>query len=197
LNQYGFVGNDPINAVDPTGLWPTGAYGSPEVHQAAIDRVLPFLSGRDRDILKNQQVVADTDQSPAGAYRHGMRHPFQTADQARAMANQYVRGEINAARCLEAKGLHDEALERLGNAIHALGDSTSPMHNGFQVWGGASGAGDYLGNKQKRKETNWHVQGEGYDPGAGSRLDWATRRAYQYFRGTRQMPADVFHSGEF
>ena len=190
VNEYNYSFNDPVNRTDPDGLWPTGKAGSPTVHQDSIDRVLPWLPEKDRKILRDQQVKADEDQSTAAAYQHAMRSPGETAAEAQRRANAYVRSEIKTARCLEAAGKHEEALEHLGNAIHTLQDSTSPMHAGFQVWGGISSLADL------RKGLS-HVKGEGYDPGYGTRLDWATRRAWQYFRGKRAMPADFFYSGEF
>ncbi len=35
------------------------------------------------------------------------------------------------------KGISDEALARVGEAIHTVTDETSPSHKGFQVWHGA------------------------------------------------------------
>jgi len=142
VNEYNYSFNDPVNRIDPDGLWPTGKDGSPAVHQASIDRVLPWLPEKDRIILRNQQIKADEDQSAVAAYQHAMRSPGETAAEAQRRANAYVRAEIKTARCLEAAGKHEEALKHLGNAIHTLQDSTSPMHAGFQVWGGVSSLAD-------------------------------------------------------
>jgi hypothetical protein len=136
----------------------------------------------DRATLKAQQLVADQDQSTEGSYKHAMRAPDQTLRQAQQLANKYVRGEITAARADEKAGKHNSALKHLGNAMHTLQDNTSPAHKGFQVWNGPA---HVLDDKA-------HAEKENYDPGRGSNLDIATAKAWDYFTGKEQMPADFF-----
>ena len=169
-------------AADLDGTWP--CKGKP-VHQRSIDRVLSDLPAKDRAILKAAQVAMDKDQSSEGSATHAMRATGQTAAQARAQANEFVRGELELARTLEAQGKHSEALRHLGNAMHTLQDATSPAHEGFQVW-------DEKWNSVWSKQGRAHVLREYYDPGPGSALDRATERAYQYFTGDLALPKDFF-----
>jgi hypothetical protein len=74
----------------------------------------------------------------------------------------------------------------MGNAIHTLQDSTSPAHEGFQVWLGASFFVEALE----------HVKAENFDPGVNSALDKITRRAWSYFTGDEPLPADFFAPAE-
>ena len=184
INLYGFVLNSPVAMIDDFGAWPSGLYGAPAVHQASIDRVLNFLSAADRNILKNQQKVADSDQSTGCSYQHGMRAPGQTVAEAAELANDYVRKTIKTARSLEKQGKHNEALQALGDAMHTLQDATSPIHKGFQQWDGLGS----LGKLQKAKQ---HADGENYDPGAKSPLDDATLKAWKYFQG-EPIPKNCF-----
>ena len=182
INLYGFNNNSPLNYIDPNGRWPTGIFASKTVHQESINRALKFLSESDRKILRDQQVVADKDQSIEGSFKHAMRAPNQTVNEARRLANQFIRVEIRAAQCLESQGEHREAFIRLGNAIHALQDATSPAHIGFQIW---RGTGHLIDAKK-------HTDRENYDPGQNSTLDTATKKAYDYFKGSVPLPKDFF-----
>lgn len=199
-NQYAYAMNDPINNVDPRGLWsskshpeivqinyglgkvlvPTGRWISEGVHQISIDRVLSsYLSAKDRAILKEMQVVADKDQTAEGAIKHAMSSSGMSRSEARREANDFVRKELAAARRCQELGFHEEAMKHLGLAVHALQDATSPSHADFQPWEG------------------WwqypeHSPQEMHDPGAGSDLDRATERAYKYFTGELPMPIDFF-----
>ena len=184
LNMYRFVYNAPLNWVDVYGLWPTGAMGSENVHGNSINRMLSNLPESERAIVRSEQVEADVNQSSEFSYRHAMRDAIkkQSPSEARAVANDFVRGRLESARCAERNGNHIDALKRLGDAIHALQDSTSPKHNGFQPWDG----------KTHSLAAAQHGLGEDFDPGAGSQLDQATKDAYDYFTGTKSMPRDFF-----
>jgi hypothetical protein len=161
--------------------WP--AAGFQPVHQIAIDHALNFLPEADRAILRNQQVVADQDQTPADQYRHAMRDGTtnQTVADAMRLANDYVRDRLDSARQFEAMGEHERAMLELGLAIHTLQDSTSPAHHGFQPWGGPD------------CRSKWdHVRMERSYPGDDSDLFRITRRAFDYFNGNVPMPANFF-----
>ncbi len=185
-NLYRTVFGDPINAVDSNGLWPSG---KGKAHQNSVERVLGSLPRADRDLLKAQQEVADSGQNNATdrSFQHAMSWPGVDAEAARRQANTFVRRELLAARCLEKVGEHSEALRRLGNAMHALQDATSPSHTGFQEWGGFSAASRDTWGPAKR-----HLAQENYDPGADSELDRATLRAYSLFISTERLPTELF-----
>jgi len=180
INLYRFVYNSPLNYLDVNGLWPSGGYGTRTVHQASIDRVLNNLPEADRRILRDQQRIADSGDNASipNSFQHAMRPPGQSVEDARTLANQFARREIRSARCLERMGQHEDALRRLGNAMHLLQDATSPAHTGFQEWRGSFDGGAA------------HFGREDFDPRANSALDQATRRAYDFFNSNTPIPRD-------
>jgi RHS repeat-associated protein len=186
-NLYRYVADTPVNAVDRSGLYSSAitpvnnAIGYQPVHQTAIDRALGFLPARDREILKYEQVYADQEQAPAAQYQHAMRSEHQSVAEAKALANEYVRRKLRNARELECVGLHEEALEELGLAIHTLQDSTSPSHTGFQPW-----------PPPGRRTRLGHVNMEAQYPGDDSPLFKITQQAYGYFSGRIPIPDDFF-----
>jgi hypothetical protein len=72
--------------------------------------------------------------------------------------------------------------EHLGNAIHTVGDASSPTHRGFQTY-----EGDLL----------THSGPERRYPGAGTReaieLEGGTQYVYDIFRGAKPMPKEFFN----
>ncbi|HWF38443.1 MAG TPA: hypothetical protein VG322_07985 [Candidatus Acidoferrales bacterium] len=77
------------------------------------------------------------------AFEHAMRGPGQTVEQAEAQYDDFVSGQVQAAQEAQIKfweanpgssSLSDEALRHFAMALHALTDSTSPAHAGFQLW---------------------------------------------------------------
>jgi RHS repeat-associated protein len=179
-NFFRYAGNNSVLFNDPSGYWPTKVL---TVHQNAIDRALSFLPAADRDILKQQQVAMDADQSVAMSYKHCMRAPGQCIGAAMNQANDWLQSEIQKARAANIAGNHQEMLRHMGNVIHTLQDCTSPAHTGFQVW-----QGDNFGHWISAAE---HVNAEFYDPGPGSALDNATLKAWNYLTsGT--LPSSFF-----
>lgn len=81
-------------------------------------------------------------QSEALSYQHAMRAPDQTVAQAEGQYNNFVNSEESDARDLEREWLNPDeeatlspaALADFAHALHAILDSTSPAHAGFQVW---------------------------------------------------------------
>jgi hypothetical protein len=74
-----------------------------------------------------------------------MRGPDQTIDQAQAQFNDFVSGEETGAPNAQLQfwmadpdnkldNLSAASLEAFGQALHAILDSTSPAHAGFQKW---------------------------------------------------------------
>ncbi|GFE88656.1 hypothetical protein [Steroidobacter agaridevorans] len=155
------------------------------VHQNVTRDVIGrTLSSRERAILDRAQVFADgvQFQDAASSFRHAMRNPDQTADEARALANEFVRAHFARAW---AASTRDEALFRFGVALHTLQDATSPSHAGFQLWSGNETFG----------EQATHVRAEVFDPGAGSALHRATEAAWQWFQRGELPQGDLFIFG--
>jgi RHS repeat-associated protein len=186
INLYRFVGNDPLDLIDVNGLWPTGAFGSQNVHGNAIVRVNNYFTPSQLKILVNQQIIADQDQSARSSYKHAMRDGpgGEGREGARVQANRYLCERFATAKKLWKQGDQDAALAALGDAIHTMQDATSPEHYGFQPWDGnafSPGAGK-------------HGSLENFDPGSGSALDAATKAAIDYFLGGNA-PKDFFGFG--
>lgn len=68
----------------------------------------------------------------------------QTVGQAQELYNGYVQSQLNSAVTLQNSGHHKEAIGELGKGMHALADSTSPMHKGCQKWRGLDGPLNWL-----------------------------------------------------
>jgi RHS repeat-associated protein len=188
-NPFAYIFNNPVGYHDPSGQWPTKreyGVGGP-VHQNAIDRALNFLPASDREYLEFMQVVADLDQSEAGAFKHAMTVPGLGMNRSWNKADCYVRDLMARAMALEKNGQHLAALRLFAMALHTVQDATSPAHYLFQVW-----HDPYTGDSTAKEEGLHHVLMEDFDPGAGSELDRATLWMWNIFAGKVEMPTDFF-----
>jgi len=55
LHKYLYCGNEPINRIDPWGLW------DKETHDWFIDLLFPLMSEKDKDFVKQGSNLVDTD----------------------------------------------------------------------------------------------------------------------------------------
>ena len=155
------------------------------VHQRAtylvIGRQLPAA---ERKALADAHVIADAPQfqGPDATHRHAMRRPNQTMEAARTEANEFVRHQFSRAWRAETRV---EALTEFGLALHALQDSTSPAHTGFQVWSG---------NESKFQQLE-HVLKEFVNPGSDSELYRATEQAWEWFNSGSLPEGNLFIFG--
>ena len=142
-NRYSYVYNNRLSLTDENGKWPT------DIHNQIIDRAFPNLSASQRQILKNVSVDMDSPlgggQANGTAFEHAMRSPGQTVDQAETQYNSFVSAAENEAQTAQLQfwmadpdnrldNISDASLAAFGQALHAIEDSTSPMHAGFQEW---------------------------------------------------------------
>jgi hypothetical protein len=111
------------------------------IHQMAIDKVLVSLSASDRNILKDQQSLVDQDQEPKESAEHAMtgidKAGLNEASQRIAyigLTEDLVTAAIRSAIQARKDNNVGRGLPMLGKAMHALEDSTSPSHRGFQSW---------------------------------------------------------------
>ena len=144
VNLYAYVGNEPVNETDPLGLY--NALGHNHILGSAFgDR----LGRDDLNMLKKASADADSfkggGQDLANSCHHAMRQPGESVEHARNAYNKFVRDQLNKAVSLENAGRHTDAIQELGYGMHAIADSFSPAHRGFQQWDGLAG----IGNKFK------------------------------------------------
>ena len=168
------------------------------VHQRAIDFALPQVPTVDRDVLKEQQALIDKDQRADQSAEHAMTG-LSSKDETEAVqrplyieaCDQLIRKSLDRARTDELSGKHSQALIELSKAIHAMTDSTSPAHMGFQTWSFQEGI----------VEMAHHILQERYYPDDNtnaryrSHLQGAIRYAYDIFSGTTALPDHFFDSG--
>jgi RHS repeat-associated protein len=142
INQFAYVGNNPANSVDPTGLWDRS------VHIRIINEAFKCLNAAALEKLENANDEVDGVLNGGAwlekySYQHGMRAPWETVDEARKKADDWINDHMAKARALSPNGcrfggnnIPGKALEKFGLALHTLMDMTSPSHAGFQVWHG-------------------------------------------------------------
>jgi hypothetical protein len=125
--------------VDKNGKWPT------EIHNQIIDEAFPNLTDAQRQILKDvsleQDSILEGGQSATLAYQHAMRAPWESVSEAQAEYEKFVSSSESQATKTQVAfwaagntGLSDDALAKFALALHAIEDSTSPVHEGFQIW---------------------------------------------------------------
>jgi RHS repeat-associated protein len=141
-NRYSYVYNIPLRLTDDNGKWPG------DTHNQIIDKSFPNLTAAQRQILKNVSFQQDNPfaggQANSAASEHAMRGPNQTVEQAQGQFNDFVSSTETSAQTAQwtfwlndpdnAGSVSDEALARFREALHAIVDSTSPAHAGFQKW---------------------------------------------------------------
>jgi RHS repeat-associated protein len=107
------------------------------------------------------------EQSASSDAHHAMKKPRQSEGSAKSDYENFLNSKLGDAKNLGngAQGLNGEAkcdalvqaLQALGGAFHALSDSYSPKHRGFQEWAGIGWALFHLGAVAE------HAQGENLD----------------------------------
>lgn len=186
VNPYGYVGNGPLGAVDPSGLFPSQLLVYH--HQNIIRRALPSLaSDYEMEILAQEQHDFDANsQDEPYAPMHAMTRVGQSGEDARRLANLFIRNEICLARRLASQGYQEESLRRLSRAMHTLQDSTSPAHFDFQPAWNDSGIKSYWHHRDH------YVSESLVLPSNADVARLQTRRAWYYYKGMLAMPDDFF-----
>jgi len=132
INLFAYVLNDPINIVDPLGLWPTG------IHNKIIRKAFSSSPSPARVAIERGSKYADSlkFQSPKYGYMHSMRMSNQTVEETEKLMNDYINKHLKEYKDQVKEGNCDKAYFHLGMALHPVMDSTSPTHSGFQIWDG-------------------------------------------------------------
>jgi RHS repeat-associated protein len=131
------------NEMDPWGLWGTDG------HNILINEAFSDLPKNIVSQLRRASAGADAPryQTAATAYRHGMRAPNETPDQANEKTQLFIYASKKDAIMAWCRGSREEAMRLLGYGMHALMDTYSPAHrvDGVpQPWKLSSGIGDLL-----------------------------------------------------
>ena len=121
--MYGYVGNNPVNFVDPNGLYLGPWHG-------AITFVAMIASGYDpvmAAFTAGANIGADfipDSQDPENSNQHGMATPKQNVEQAKKGTEKYINEQIDRGN-----------LFGLGNALHATEDQFTGGHK-YKTWDG-------------------------------------------------------------
>lgn len=145
INVYAYVENSPANSNDPAGLW------SPRAHDKILDHALSGCASPS-DIRALQAASRDFDKRTGGpigfAPLHSMRAPYQSPQQALSIRDGFIQQTLSNAGAAQQAGIHGVAMILLGEAVHPIMDSTSPIHmdsNGNPLpWGNLSNLADYF-----------------------------------------------------
>ena len=125
-NERRYVRGNPINRIDPLGLW------SPGGHDFLFENAFRGRLGRGQtEAFKRGSRAFDerTGLEAEDAPKHSMRRPNQNPSDAIKERNQFIRDRIkHAALQYHYSGDLDLASDTLSEAFHAGQDSTSPEH---------------------------------------------------------------------
>jgi RHS repeat-associated protein len=188
LGLYSYSHLNPIKFTDPDGRHASGKgfYVHQRATYLAIGQYLPdpYSANGSNAVLAKAHVFADSKQFQTGAtaFRHAMRTSGQSVEQAKSLANGFVREQFDKAWSLKQAGKEKEALFEFGVALHTLQDSTSPAHHGFQEWTGKEGFGEQVG----------HVMQELLYPGSKSELNRITKDAWGWYQSGKLPEGDLF-----
>ncbi len=136
FNRFAYAHQNPIVFIDDDGLWPTW------IHEIMINKF--FLGKIEEKYIKyisQGSSFSDSMRFQGLGYNHmhAMREPGESAEQAHDKMQQYVSQKLESFYQNIYEGNHEKAYFLLGMALHPIMDSTSPSHEGFQVWDGSKG----------------------------------------------------------
>ena len=123
----------PTSRTDPYGLWST------EAHNAILQHAFGGLDPQLLQYIEEGSASVDgiANQFGDSSYMHAMRAPGQTATDAKAKACRFIKDHLaiyNRYKSDPFPRMQQYAFQALGEAMHPVMDSTSPVHSGWQVW---------------------------------------------------------------
>ena len=132
ISTFAYVNSTPLTKIDLFGLWSGAA------HDALIDAAFPGFSSEERAAIKQGSRWYDlTSQFAGDSYGHAMRAPGQSREDARRMACDFITKNLanfQNGKDLPTKWMRLGAFRALGRALHPVMDSSSPLHENWQVW---------------------------------------------------------------
>lgn len=128
LNLYEYTLSNPYYWTDPLGLWPEGT------HTNLIYDLEP-RAGYPEDFMQifiKASKDVDKDQSEEGAFKHSMRAPGESPEEAEKKLKEWMKENEDQAILLFNEGCDRQAWYRIGLNLHPIMDGTSPAHKGWQ-----------------------------------------------------------------
>ena len=149
--MYGFVLNDPVGNLDLFGLW------SPGAHDAMIQHALKGKASASciEQLQVSSRKFDKATQSAAESYKHAMRREGESVENAKSKTAAFIRSRLETAKDLAKKGQCYSAMDALGQALHPIMDSSSPMHTDSSgnpkewnpLWPVGHSPNDFIGNE--------------------------------------------------
>jgi RHS repeat-associated protein len=132
-NLYAYVSNNPLRLRDPLGLW-----GS-EVHDHFFNQRFGETAPNLLNAMKEGSAYVDRfpgNQGLGGAPEHATTPLFGDQGEAFKAMCAFVKDQMDQFRGNLNNGELQKAYHHLGQAMHTVQDSTSPVHEGGQTWPG-------------------------------------------------------------
>jgi len=125
LHKYLYCINNPINRIDPEGLWGTA------IHNQIIDAAYIPFSKKIREQIYEGSRWCDGIfyQDAEDAYAHAMRAPWQSIEEAQEVMWRFVFQNLRSYKEYLNSGRKDLAYEHLGRAMHPIMDWTCAAHD--------------------------------------------------------------------
>ncbi len=144
LSTYVYVDGAPTGRRDRLGLWSTS------VHHFMIGDYFRGLDPILMRSIKNGSGDVDSVFNQFGDtnFMHSMRRPNESVEDAKRRTCEFIKGRMKLySMYLDIPSMQSMAYFYLGQALHPIMDSTSPVHRGWQIWDPAH---------------DWVIHGEGH-----------------------------------